>query len=383
MRDKFNQAKLQHGEIEYRVFDKFAEPFPLYPGELQVGPVTKLVMVPADTALVILATRNFDGRVAGDRWLFVGAATYIPRVEEEVESTVRAIVIKKNQALKFRAEKKCTDALGIEREAGEEWLVRTPGAYLPQIDEVLVETLQAHTLTVHKALHLLALQTFTDVYKIKRRAGEEWLVTTDTAETHVQDVHEAIVGTVDAITLTNRQYCVIVDPVINGVQKRGTRELRKGETSFFLEPGEMLENGKINDIYVLGEDEAVLLQAIEPFVESQDDKDKADASTPSSIKREAGERWMVHGPREYIPPIQVEVLEIRKAIPLDTNEGGKSLAPIMLLSRLGLLTIYNAQESTFATKSRATCEPSREKHICFSRLKSCGRSISHRKSRSS
>lgn len=303
------------------MFDKYAEPFPLYPGELQVGPVTKLVMVPADTALVILATRNFDDHVAGDRWMFNGPATYIPRVEEEVESTVHAIVIKKNQALKFRAEKKCTDALGIEREAGEEWLVRTPGAHLPQIDEVLVERQQAHTLTVNKALHLQALHTFTDVYNIKRRAGEEWLITAETADTHVQDVHEAIVGTVDAITLTNRQYCVIVDPVIDGVQKRGTRALRKGETSFFLEPGEVLENGKINDIYVLGEDEAVLLQAIEPFVDIQIDNGKADISTAPSIRREAGERWMVHGPREYIPPIQVEVLEIRKAIPLDTNEG--------------------------------------------------------------
>lgn len=321
MRDKFNQAKLQHGEMEYRVFDKFVEPFPLYPGEVQVGKVKKLVVVPPDSALVIRATRKFDSYVAGDKWLFLGPATYIPRVEEEVLSTVHAIVIKKNQALKFRAEKKCKDALGIDREAGEEWLVRTPGAYLPQIDEVLVETLQAHTLTVNKALHLCALQTFTDVYNIKRRAGEEWLITTDTAETHVQDVHEAIVGTVDAITLTNRQYCVIVDPVVDGVQKRGTRELRKGETTFFLEPREVLENGKINDIYVLGEDEAVLLQAIEPFVECQATKDKAEETSSASVKREAGERWMVHGPREYIPPIQVEVLEIRKAIPLDTNEG--------------------------------------------------------------
>jgi major vault protein len=320
--DKFNQAKLQHGEMEYRVFDKFAEPFPLYPGEVQVGKVKKLVVVPPDAALVIRATRKFDDYVAGDKWLFLGPATYIPRVEEEVLSTVHAIVIKKNQALKFRAEKKCTDALGIPREAGEEWLVRTPGAYLPQIDEVLVETLQAHTLTVHKALHLCALQTFTDVYNIKRRAGEEWLITTGTAETHVQDVHEAIIGTVDAITLTNRQYCVIVDPVVDGVQKRGTRELRQGETSFFLQPGEMLENGKINDIYVLGEDEAVLLQAIEPFVDRQATKDKAEEeSSSTAVKREAGERWMIHGPREYIPPIQVEVLEIRKAIPLDMNEG--------------------------------------------------------------
>ena len=39
------------------------------------------------------------------------------------------------------------------------------------------------------------------------------------------------------------------------------------------------------------------------------------------IKREAGEMWLIKGPREYIPPCEVEMLEIRKAIPLDENEG--------------------------------------------------------------
>jgi major vault protein len=30
---------------------------------------------------------------------------------------------------------------------------------------------------------------------------------------------------------------------------------------------------------------------------------------------------MIRGPTEYIPPIEVEILEIRKSIPLDKNEG--------------------------------------------------------------
>ncbi|RLN73197.1 hypothetical protein BBJ28_00018433 [Nothophytophthora sp. Chile5] len=266
-RDAYSQAKLQHGEKEFRIFDKYPEPFPLYPGEEQISPIRELRVVPVDSALRIRATRKVGKYVAGDEWLFVGPATYYPRVEEEVVVLVQAIVIKKNQAIKFRAEKKCTDALGTARDAGEEWLVRTPGAYLPQIDEVHVETLQAHILTLQTALHLRALRTFTDVYGTPRRAGEEWLVTTDTAETHVQDVHEEIIGYVTVTTLTNRQYCVVVDPVVNGTQRRGTREMRKGEASFFLQPGEQLENGCVEDICVLADDEAVLLQAIEPFVE--------------------------------------------------------------------------------------------------------------------
>uniref|UniRef100_K3X224 Major vault protein n=1 Tax=Globisporangium ultimum (strain ATCC 200006 / CBS 805.95 / DAOM BR144) TaxID=431595 RepID=K3X224_GLOUD len=333
-RDKFNQAKLRHGEFEIRIHDEYPEPFPLYPGEVQVDGIKKLRVLPVDTALRLRVTRKVDKYVAGDEWLFVGPATYYPRVEEDVIAVVHAIIIRKNQAIKFRAEKKCKDSQGIERDAGEEWLVRTPGAYLPQIDEVLVETMQAHILTDKTALHLRALRTFKDVYGVQRKAGEEWLVTSNIAETHVQDVHEAIVGSVDVITLTNRQYCVIVDPVVDGVQKRGTRQLRKGETSFFLLPGEALENGKIQDVCILADDEAVLVQAIEAFTEKvttssttsttndmASNNNNSNAAKVADIKREAGERWMVHGPREYIPPIEVQVLEVRKAIPLDTNEG--------------------------------------------------------------
>ncbi|KAJ0412485.1 hypothetical protein ATCC90586_005505 [Pythium insidiosum] len=312
VRDQYQQAKLRHGEVEFRIFDQFPDPFPLYPGELQAGSIKKLRVVPVDSALKVRATRKFDKFVAGDEWLFIGPATYVPRVEEEIVAEVNAIIIKKNQAIKFRAEKKCKDSLGIERDAGEEWLVRTPGAYLPQIDEVLVDVIFAHILTERTALHLRAVRTFKDVYGVQRKAGEEWLVTSEIAETHVPDVHEEVVGTVEITTLTNRQYCVIIDPVVDGVQRRGTREMRKGEASFFLQPGEGLENGCIEDVLILGEDEAVLLQANESFVSKECGKEQ---------KHEAGERWMVHGPREYIPPIQVQVLEVRKAIPLDANEG--------------------------------------------------------------
>ncbi|KAF4316105.1 hypothetical protein G195_009895 [Phytophthora kernoviae 00238/432] len=232
IRDAFDQAKLKHGEIEFRIFDKYPEPFPLYPGEEQVGSISELRVVPVDTALRIRVSRKIDKYAAGDEWLFVGPATYYPRVEEEIVAVVQAIVIKKNQAIKFRAEKKCTDSQGVEHDAGEEWLLRTPGAYLPQIDEVHVETLQAHILTEQTALNLRALRTFKDIYAV--------------------------------------------------------------------EPFKELPEG--------GEPEG-------------EDGGDVPIKKSAGVKREAGERWMVHGPREYIPPIQVKVLETRRAIPLDINEG--------------------------------------------------------------
>ncbi len=34
-----------------------------------------------------------------------------------------------------------------------------------------------------------------------------------------------------------------------------------------------------------------------------------------------GDRWMIRGPLEYVPPVEVDVVTKRKAIPLDENEG--------------------------------------------------------------
>ena len=38
-------------------------------------------------------------------------------------------------------------------------------------------------------------------------------------------------------------------------------------------------------------------------------------------KHKAGERWMIYGPCDYIPAIEVEIMERRESIPLDQNEG--------------------------------------------------------------
>ena len=64
-------------------------------------------------------------------------------------------------------------------------------------------------------------------------------------------------------TLNNRQYCVILDPVgSDGKPQLGQKKLVKGEKSFFLMPGERLEKG-IQNVFVLGEDEGLILKAIE------------------------------------------------------------------------------------------------------------------------
>jgi major vault protein len=304
--DENGQVKIRHGDEEIR-FEQ--DPFPLYPGEQLYGKVSPLQVVASNTALRLRCIRDFTedkvSRVAGDEWLFKGPGTYFPRVEVQVVEIVRAIIIKPNQALRLRARKEFTVGK-VARKAGEEWLVRESGAYLPNVEEEVVESVSAYILTDRKALHLQAIRTFIDTFGVNRKAGEEWLVTLKMTEAHVPDVYEKVVGEVAITVLSSRQYCVVLDPIIDGKQAMGKRLLRKGEAIFFLNPGEKLEAG-IQNVHVLDSEEALLLRAREAYADT--------------TERKPGDRWMIYGPADYVPPVEVEIVEKRRKIPLDTNEG--------------------------------------------------------------
>jgi len=226
---------------------------------------------------------------------------------------VKSIVVKENEALRIRAKRDCIDYKGVKRFAGEHWLVRTSGAYLPGVDEEVVGRVNAVVLNAKNALQLLATDTHTDQFGHKHRAGDEWLVTMNDCDMYIPDVSQTIRGNVEIQTLNNRQFCVVLNPFDpkTGRNRLGARELRKGECSFFLHPGERMERG-IQDIYVLGEGQALLMRATEPMTaeESQDGK-----------AHSAGDRWMIYGPCEFIPDVKIEVIETRQMIPLDENEG--------------------------------------------------------------
>ena len=105
--------------------------------------------------------------------------------------------------------------------------------------------MQAHVLTAQKALHVRATRTFTNDAGKERQAGEEWLVTSADAPTFIADVHEEVIREVGVHALTVHQYCVVVDPFDARAKKvrLGQKELRKGPSTFFLHPGEKLEDG--------------------------------------------------------------------------------------------------------------------------------------------
>uniref|UniRef100_A0A8C2HAK3 Major vault protein n=1 Tax=Cyprinus carpio TaxID=7962 RepID=A0A8C2HAK3_CYPCA len=316
--DASGQAKLRHADLEIRLTQ---DPFPLYPGEEIQKDVTPLQIVYPDTALRLQALLDFEEeggekRVAGDEWLFEGPGTYIPRKEVAVLEVIKATVIRENQAIRLRARKEGLDRSGVQRVTGEEWQVSKVGAYLPGAHEEVVDIVNAFILTDKNALHVRALRLFRDAGGRERRTGEEWLVTAADREAHIPSVAEEVVGVVDVTTLNSRQYCVVLDPVgADGKPQLGQKRVVKGERSFFLRPGERLENG-IQDVYVLSEEEGLVLRALDEEEEEGESRAKK-----RGIQRRPGDRWMLRGPVEYVPPATVEVLLRRNAIPLDENEG--------------------------------------------------------------
>ncbi|XP_037363159.1 major vault protein isoform X2 [Talpa occidentalis] len=312
--DTTGQVRLRHADLEIRLAQ---DPFPLYPGEILEKDVTPLQVVLPNTALHLKALLDFEDKngdkvVAGDEWLFEGPGTYIPQKEVEVVEIIQATIIRQNQALRLRARKECLDRDRKERVTGEEWLVRTVGAYLPAVFEEVLNLVDAVILTEKTALHLRARQNFRDLRGVSRRTGEEWLVTVQDTEAHVPDVYEEVLGVVPITTLGPHNYCVILDPVgPDGKNQLGQKQVVKGEKSFFLQPGETLERG-IQDVYVLSEQQGLLLRALQPLQEGEGQE---------KVFRQAGDCWLIRGPLEYVPPAKVEVVEERQAIPLDENEG--------------------------------------------------------------
>ena len=193
------------------------------------------------------------------------------------------------QALRLKARQNTTDIDGNVRKTGEEWLIRRPGAYLPQVYEEVMELQQPYILNNRMALHLKAIQSFRDIYGKERSAGEQWLVLNSMSTFHVLDVYEEFVSIVNITVLTKQQYCVVLNPLdpSSGKNKYGGRDLRRGETSFFLQPDEELEGG-IKSVYILEDDQALLLRAKERTTETITITDKDGKSSEKLIPHEPG-----------------------------------------------------------------------------------------------
>ncbi|XP_038046157.1 major vault protein-like [Patiria miniata] len=332
--EKGQQCELKHGQVEIRFHQ---DPFPLYPGEIIEGAedlqafstrgykkaIHHLPVVKVNQAIQLKAVldHEVDGvqRLAGDLWQLEGPLTYKPTAEAEIVGWVNPAVIGQGQALHLKAKQGFTDKDGVTHVSGEEWLVRKEGAYLPGVYEEVVQLVSAYILKQDVALHLLAEHSCRDALGKQRQAGEEWLVTVDDTEMYIPEIGEKAVQPIKKIVLEKGQYCTVCNSVnADGRAQLGCEELRKGHTSFFLHPGELIKDG-IKEQFVMAEDQAIVLQASSAF--------KDDSVPGGPVKRTPGDLWMIKGPISYIPPVQVHVVDqgngalVRRAIPLDDMEG--------------------------------------------------------------
>ncbi|XP_012936930.1 major vault protein [Aplysia californica] len=306
------------------------KPFPLYPGEwLKAAPdfargltnysaaVKSLPVVPENHGIRLRAILDHDDsgtfRNAGDIWQLKGPMTYKPRPEVAIEGIDAPKIIKKGQVLKLKATQGTIDASGKQRVTGEEWLVKEPGAYLPGVFEEPVILDKVVTLTHDTALHLKATQNIVDLLGKPRKTGDEWLLTSASSPEYSTQIGVEVVATLKITVVKKGQYAVVLNPVDkDGKPQLGKRVLKVGLCRFFLHPGEKLEFGKIQDARVLSEDDSVVLQALDKFI---------DTVGEAKVKREPGDKWLIKGPMIYIPPIHVKIVKQRKKIPLSKNEG--------------------------------------------------------------
>ena len=317
--DANQQVKVVDGELEYRTYEKYSEPFPLYPGEeLQSGEThPKLTVIEMDTGLKIKATRSFTDstgtvRIPGEEWMIEGLATYYPRVEEEVVETVKASVIKPQTALMLKATEDFVDRNGTKRFSKSKWLVRSEGSYLPGVFETVVETRNALVLTETNAVILTAAKNFTDVYGVQRKAGEMWLLTNETTSSHILDCNEVIDSKQNITVLKDNQYCFVCDPFDDKTKlnKLNTYITRTGPTSFFLKQGERMHK----DIYfhnyeLLTIQNSIIVVAQEKFTDAD------------GVVRNPGDRWQVYGPQSYLLPKEVNLERKVQMAQYDENEG--------------------------------------------------------------
>lgn len=291
-REKKNRGKFAHIRSQ-------EDPFPPMPGE-KIGAIQPLEFVQKHSALRLRAIRDAAPHRAGSEWLFEGPGVYQPSPDVEIVERVTGVVLGPNDALHLRARRDCVDRAGVARKTGEKWLVTSLGAYIVGVDEEIVLRVSAQILIPQIAMHLRATQTFTDAYGVERRVGDEWLVTREQSATHLLNVYETLVQLVALTVLSPTQYAVVSNPYDDQNKPQAGRQINViGPATLFARPGEKVE-GPL-DMRVLGGSQALWVTALESFEDE-------------GVKRKAGDRWMVFGPRAYVPPTQVTIVSNVKAV---------------------------------------------------------------------
>jgi major vault protein len=183
-------------------------------------------------------------------------------------------------------------------------------------EELEGEITPEYVLGVYDALRLRALTAFTDERAPggprRREAGDEWLVRGPGR--YVPSEAIAVVSAEKARVLKETEYCVVLNPLdrATGRIQEGRRKVISGPDVFFLEPGEVLE-GEVRRKHVLSEMQGLKLQALDDFSEPDEGGEPR--------LRKAGDTWIVRGPRTYVPNERVVIHKEIVALSLGQGEG--------------------------------------------------------------
>ncbi|CAJ1988494.1 protein of unknown function - conserved [Leishmania donovani] len=313
----YSRWKMPYGSSELRFFDE--SPFPLLPGETVDEP-SPMPLLTASEALTLEALAPHDvvdpvtgaavHRAAQECFLFKGPGLYTPRLDERIVSKVTGVYVSPPQVCYLSAKYDFVDDDGVPRVAGEQWIVQAHGIFFPH-PAVTLQVRDAYVLTSFEALTFVSYKAFYDEgLQVAREAQKPYLISyADTKDgTYLPRPHETFRGRRRQVHLTATQYCVVINPVgADGTARLHQAEVRLGKQSFMLQPGEHCT--KPLTALVLSEDEALLHVALQTYTE-------ADGTV-----REGGSRWLVRGPRQYIPPVYARVVERRRIIKVDENCG--------------------------------------------------------------
>ncbi|CAD2220888.1 major vault protein-like protein [Angomonas deanei] len=239
-------AKCLMGKKEIRFSQA---PFPLIDSEVS-GAVQPMPLLSANDALVLEATEDFEEvrpdktkvkRNEKDRFLFRGPGLYTPQLREKQVGRIKATTVAPNEALHLQVKQTFTDDDGAVRVEGTEWTEKGINLYFIHPFVKLVKVIKSFMLDSVTALKVTALDSFFDeTFKVQRNVGDQWLVQENDVKGEYLPSHMENVQVMELITLTRHQYCVVHNPYKDGKVQRGTREIRTGPCSFFLQPEEIL-----------------------------------------------------------------------------------------------------------------------------------------------
>lgn len=293
-----------------------ASPFPLLPGETVDAPRPMPRLCHHEALVLEAITPVADPyiptrvRQPMEQYLFKGPAVYTPQLGEKVVRKITGRVLTETQHCFLVAKYAFVDDEGQHRVAGERWMAAATGIYFPNpATHMIVE--EAVCLNSTTALVVEATSDFFDQrHGVARKAREQWLVTHDgvPAGYYLPSLHESVVQLTEMVHIGPDQYCIVANsPDAAGRPQWGRRDVWVGKQSFFKHPAVLCS--PVYNSLVLDGTEALLVQAKQSF------------SDGDGVYHNGGQRWLISGPRRYIPDIHVSVLERRRIIALDENCG--------------------------------------------------------------